>query len=114
VEQYERIGLQKDRSVTEDDIRTIHEEAGKEHLPLILDEYDWDRSAVNVYKALLMFIPEPEREKASRRIASALTAAAGRERHIDCAMVDAAVPLVIPEQYRAMVSYFIGLAGRVA
>ncbi|MDR0623020.1 MAG: sulfatase, partial [Treponema sp.] len=113
-EQYERIGLPKNRPVTEDDIRTIHEAARKEHLPLILGEYNWDRSAVNTYKALLMFIPEPEREKASRRISSALTAAAGKERNIDCVMVNAAMPLVIPEQYRAMVSYFIGLAGRVA
>jgi arylsulfatase A-like enzyme len=115
-EQYERIGLKKDRPVTEEDIRKIHERAGKANLPLILDEYDWDRAAVNTYKALLMFIPEPEREKASRHITEALTAAAGKpgERDIDCAMVNAALPLVIPEPYRAMVSYFIGLAGRVA
>jgi hypothetical protein len=112
-EQYERTGLQKDRPVTEDDIRTIHGEAGKEHLPIILGEYDWDRSAVNAYKALLMFIPEPERKQASLRIAPALTAAAGSGRYIDYVMVAAAVPLVIPEQYRAMVSYFIGLAGSV-
>jgi hypothetical protein len=114
-EQYERIGLQKKHPVTEDDIRKIHEAARKEYLPLILEEYDWDRSAVNTYKALLMFIPEPEREKAIRRIASALTSAAGKpgERNIDCAMVNAVVPRVIPDQYRAMVSYFIGLAGRV-
>jgi hypothetical protein len=115
-EQYERIGLKKDLPVTEDDIRKIHEEAGNKGPQLILDEYDWDRSALNTYKALLMFIPEPEREKANRRIAGALAAEAGKpgERHIDCVMVNAAVPLVIPEPYRAMVSYFIGLAGRVA
>jgi hypothetical protein len=115
-EQYERIGLQKDRPVTEDDIRTIHEAIKNNRFQLIPDAYDWDRSAVNAYKALLMFIPEPEREKASRRIASALTAAAGKpgKRNIDFTMVNAIVPLVIPEQYRAMVSYFIGLAGKVA
>jgi arylsulfatase A-like enzyme len=115
-EQYERIGLQKDRPVTEADIYKIHEAARKECLPSILDEYDWDRSAVNTYKALLMFIPEPDREKASHRIAAALAVAAGKpgERYIDCIMVNATVPLVIPEQYCTMVSYFIGLAGRVA
>jgi hypothetical protein len=114
-EQYERIGLQKDRPMTEDDIRKIHKAARKEYLPLILDEYDWERSAVNTYKALLMFIPKPEREKASHRIATALAATAGKpgERYIDCTMMNATVPLVIPEQYRDMVSYFIGLAGRV-
>jgi arylsulfatase A-like enzyme len=114
-EQYERIGLRKDRPVTEDDIRRIHEGAGDERFQLISGGYNWDRPAVNTYKALLMFIPEPEREKAGRRIASALADAAGKRgaRNIDCAMVNAAVPLVIPEPYRAMVSYFIGLAGRV-
>jgi arylsulfatase A-like enzyme len=112
-EQYERIGLQKDHPITERDIRHIHETTGKEYLPLILDDYEWDRSAVNAYKALLMFIPESEREKASRRISSALSNTAERERHIDFALVNAVVPLVIPEQYCAMVSYFIGLAGRV-
>jgi hypothetical protein len=115
-EQYERIGLQKDRPVTECDIRHIHEAAGKEYLPPILDEYEWDRSAVNTYKTLLLFIPESEREKAGARIAAALTAAAGKtgKRNIDCVMVNDTVSLVIPEQYCAMVSYFIGLAGRVA
>ena len=115
VEQYERIRLKKDRPVTEGDILKIHESAGKEHLKLILADYDWNRSAVNTYKALLMFIPEAEREKASCQIASALTKAAEKKgnRDIDYAMVNAATALVIPEQYREMVSYFIGLAGRV-
>ncbi|MDR2433091.1 MAG: sulfatase [Treponema sp.] len=113
-EQYKRIGLRKGHPVTEDDIRKIHEAAGKKQNLCILEEYDWDRSAVNTYKALLMFIPESEREMANSRIAAALTAVAGTERKIDCVMVNSVVHLVIPEQYRAMVSYFIGLAGRVA
>jgi arylsulfatase A-like enzyme len=112
-EQYERIGLPKNNPVTEDDIRKIHETPQKEYLPLILEKYDWDRSAINAYKALLMFIPEPEREKANHRIAEALTTITGWKRHIDFAMVNTTVPLVIPEQYCTMVSYFIGLAGRV-
>jgi hypothetical protein len=115
-EQYERIGLPKDRQVTENDIRQIHEMRKKEHFCQILPDYNWERSAVNTYKALLMFIPEASREKVSQKIASELTTMAGKpgEKDITYSMIDATVSLVIPEQYKDMVSYFIGLAGRVA
>ena len=116
VEQYERIGLKKDLPVTEVDICRIHERDEKERLDLILPEYNWDRSAVNTYKALLMFVPEEKRDMANSRIALTLAAAAEKqgERKINYSMVNATVALVIPEQYRDMVSYFIGLAGRVS
>jgi hypothetical protein len=115
-EQYERIGLVDERPVTEDDIRKIHEEARKNNIPLILNEYNWDRAAINTYRALLMFIPESEREKANSRLAATLTATVGKtgKGKIDFGMIHNLVPLVIPEQYCAMVSYFIGLAGRIA
>jgi arylsulfatase A-like enzyme len=115
-EQYERIGLVKDRLMTEEDIRKIHERARKENIPLILSEYNWDRAAINTYRALLMFIPESEREKANTRMAATLTAMAGKNEKgkIDFGMIHDLAPLVIPEQHRNMVLYFIGLAGRVA
>lgn len=114
-EQYERIGLSKDRQVTENDIRKNHEISGKEQSGLVLADYDWDRSAIHTYKALLMFIPEAQRDSASCQIASALTIEAEKQgnRNINFGMVMASVALVIPEQYREMVSYFIALAGRV-
>ena len=114
-EQFQRIGLPNDRPVTEDDIRRIHEKSGKECINIILPEYDWDRSALNTYKALLMFIPEAERERAGNKIASALIIASEKqgERKVTYNMVNATVAIVIPEKYRDMVSYFVGLAGRV-
>ena len=115
-EQYQRIGLPKDLPVTESVIRKIHESCNILQADLVLPGYVWDRSAINSYKALLMFIPEASREMARAQIASALAISAGEpgERNITHGMVDATVALVIPEQYRGMVSYFIGLAGRVA
>ena len=115
-EQYARIGFPTGRPITEDDIRKIHEKSKKEHFESILPEYDWDRSALQTYKALLMFIPEAKRDKAKSQIASALTIVTEKngERRINHNMVNATVALIIPEQYRDMVSYFIGLAGRVA
>ena len=114
-EQYERIGLPQDCPVTEDDIHKIHEKTVKEQLKIILPEYDWDRSAINTYKALLMFIPEAERDRAGHQIITSLTMAAEKqgEKKINYHMVNDTVALVIPERYRDMVSYFIGLAGRV-
>jgi len=63
-----------------------------------------------------MFVPEEKRDMANSRIALTLAAAAEKqgERKINYSMVNATVALVIPEQYRDMVSYFIGLAGRVS
>jgi hypothetical protein len=62
-----------------------------------------------------MFIPEQDREKACRKLSGALAAEAGKtgKRKLDFGMIHDSVSLVIPEQYRGMVSYFIGLAGRV-
>lgn len=112
VEQFERIGLPHDRSVTVEDIESLYKIAKQNQEPLILQDYQWTRSAMNTYRALVKFIPEDKRAEAAGIIGQSLKSEAV-DKNITSELIVSQVKQIIPEKYCDMVIYFIELSGRV-
>ena len=112
VEQFERIGLPHDRSVTVEDIESLYKIAKQNQEPLILQDYQWTRSATNTYRALVKFIPEDKRAEAAGIIGQSLKSESV-DKNITSELIVSQVKQIIPEKYCDMVIYFIELSGRV-
>ncbi len=112
-EQYERIGLPKDRDVTEDDILQLHRQAKKDREPLILQEYQWTHSAINTYRALMKFIVNERKEEAVDIVTRNIRKAAV-DHNITAELIVRQVRYVVPEKFCEMVTYFIELSGRIS
>lgn len=110
-EQFERLGLPSDRQITEKDIQELHERDQSNLQPQILKDYIWDRCAINTYRALMRFIVPQKRKVAQEKLEKTLSQCQGRITGED---ILAAIPLVVSTRHVNMVSYFVGLSGRIS
>ncbi|MDF2513100.1 MAG: sulfatase [Herbinix sp.] len=111
-EQFDRIGLPGDREVIKEDIEILHRISQQNQEPLILRDYKWTHSGINTYRALLKFISEENKAEATDIISQSLKRMSD-DKNITSKLIVQQVPLVIPEKYIDMVTYFIELSGRV-
>lgn len=113
IEQFERIGIAKDRQITKEDIERLHEMEKKSTEPDLLPQYQWTKGAVNIYHALMKFIPKEEREKVIDRLEEEIP---GRlcDGQVVPDSIWGLIPLVIAEEFVDMVQYFVGLSGRTS
>lgn len=110
VEQFERLGLPKDGPVTQQHIERLHQIAAASLEPQLLPEREWTHSAVNTFRGLMKFVPKEKRPAARHTIEECLSKRPGK---ITGEQVLAVISTVIPEPYVEMVTYFVGLSGRV-
>jgi len=110
-EQFARIGFPVEGEVTMADITLSHRNEVNAPIPDILKSYQWSKSANNVYRALMKFIPLEGRETAVEKIKAALIHKAV-DNKIDYELMLSIIPAVIEDKYRDMVFYFVSLAGR--
>lgn len=112
-EQFERIGIAKDRKITEEDIEILHEMEKKFAGPDILPQYQWTKGAVNIYHALMKFIPKENRAKVIHKLQEEIP---GRlcDGQVVPDSIWQLIPLVIEEEFVDMVQYFVGLSGRTS
>ena len=113
IEQFERIGIAKDRKITEEDIELLYEMEKKYAEPDILPLYPWTKGAVNIYHALMKFIPKEDKERVIDKLKEEIP------RHLcDGQVVPDSIwqliPLVIADEFVDMVQYFVGLSGRTS
>ncbi len=110
-EQFERIGLPETGEITEDMVRC--EDTDPAGVPCLPD-CEWEKGAVNMFRALMKFIPEGEREKASKVIENGLKEMVPEAAAVSSEMIEALIPAVIPAEHVDMVAYFTGLSGRTS
>lgn len=112
-EQFLRIGFPANSHITMADIKKNRNAARISILPEILPDYRWNRSAINVYRALMKFIPAERRDAVAVTMATELEHRAS-DYNIDYNLMLSLIPLVICQEYCDMVYYFVSLAGRVS
>lgn len=110
VEQYERIGLPYDHPISEKDIEEIHKVSNGLLTPPFLEEREWDRCALNTYRALMRFIPKPRLLEAEQKVRTSIEKVEGK---VTGDLILSLIPSLIPPKHVPMVSYFVGLSGRV-
>lgn len=111
LEQFERIGLPGDRDVTETDIRDLH--VKRQEQPVILAEYCWSRGAVNAYRALMRFLPESQKDGATRTLEKEIPKRA-RGNVVLPETVLELIPRVVVSEHVDMIQYFVGLSSRTS
>lgn len=110
VEQYERIGLPYDHPISEKDIEEIHRVSNGLLTPPFLEKRGWDRCALNTYRALMRFIPKQRLAEAEQEVRAWIEKTEGP---VTGDLILSAIPNLIPPKHVPMVSYFVGLSGRV-
>ena len=107
-EQFERVGLPKDRKILPEDILRLRLLEDQQYIPQILEECKWQRSGVNAFSMLMRFIEPSQRDEVKAHIEDQLK---------DCALISdevivRCIPQIVEPESFDMVIYFVGLAGR--
>lgn len=110
-EQFQRLGLPRGRAITPEDIQSLHRQEDAGSQPEILTGRAWTKGGVNTYRALMRFIPEDQRSAAARTLSGAVSAE-HPDGEIDSKAILDQLEKVVPQEYLAMIYYFVDLAGR--
>lgn len=70
IERYERFGIPTEPCVTREIVLDMHKKADQVRKPKVLRDSEWEKSAVNMYHALMRFVPENKKEEVNTLLIS--------------------------------------------
>lgn len=107
VERYERFGFHKGERVTQEKIRRLRDGEFKDRIPEKFAGMDWEKGAINMYYAIMRFVPAERTESVLEKLEAMLA-----DRKATVEKMFGLIQAVFTAEEMPMAFYFAALAGR--
>ena len=112
LEQYDRLGISKDKTITREDVLKNRVAYAKSRTIKILEDYSWSYEAINAYNALLKFLPSKKKERYIDNVKKYLVQIA-KDKKISGQMILDSIIATFDDSEKEMIHYFVEMAARM-